>query len=292
MKDSAAAAAYAAAEIEKIDTGDAVLALRRFGSGPALLFVHGFPLHGYTWRYVLPTLARQHTCYVVDLAGLGDSEWSAETAFNFDDHARRLKKLVDHLGLSRYSLIAQDTGATIARRLALMDLARVQRMVLFNTEIPGHRPPWIVPYQWLMRLLPGTPTIFRGLLRSNTFVRSGMGFGGCFSDMSLIEGGFREQFITAYVQSAKRTDGMSRYLAGLYWQAVDSLRERHAELRMPVLLLWGEDDPTFPVSRVQEMVQQFPDCRFVTIPGAKLLVYEEKPDEVIAIAMPFLAGLG
>ena len=40
----------AAAPVEKIDAGDATLALRRFGSGPPILLVHGFPLHGYTWR--------------------------------------------------------------------------------------------------------------------------------------------------------------------------------------------------------------------------------------------------
>lgn len=290
MNDSTATAAYAAAEVEKIDTGDAVLALRRFGHGPALLFVHGFPLHGYTWRHVLPALAQQHTCYVVDLAGMGDSDWNDDTAFDFDDHARRLKALVDKHVMQRYSIIAQDTGATMARRLALMDKTRVDRMVLINTEMPGHRPPWIVPYQWLMRLLPGTPTIFRGLLRFNWFVRSGMGFGGCFKDLSLIEGGFREQFITAYVNSAKRTEGMARYLAGLYWKAVDNLRLRHAELRMPVLLIWGEDDPTFPVSLAREMVPQFPNARLVAIRGARLLVHEEKPDLVAAAALPFLAG--
>jgi hypothetical protein len=41
---------YAAAPVEKVGAGDATLALRRFGSGPPILLVHGFPLHGYTWR--------------------------------------------------------------------------------------------------------------------------------------------------------------------------------------------------------------------------------------------------
>lgn len=281
---------YAAAPVEKIDTGDAVLALRRFGSGPALLLVHGFPLHGYTWRQVLPALAQQHTCYVADLAGMGDSEWSGATDFGFEGHARRLQRLADRLGLQRYSVMAQDTGATMARCLALMDGARVERLVLINTEIPGHRPPWIPLYQWQMRWMPGAEALFRILLRSPWFLRSGMGFGGCFTDMSLIEGDFHDQFIRPFLESARRTDGMKRYLAGLYWDPVDALRERHAELRMPVLLLWGEDDPTFPTPLAREMTKQIPDCRFVAIPGAKLLVHEERPREVTQVALPFLAG--
>ena len=284
-----AAASYAAAAVEKIDCGDAVLALRRYGSGPPLMLVHGFPLHGYTWRKVLPALARQHTCLVVDLAGLGDSEWSAATAFNFEDHARRLKTLADKLGLQRYSLMAQDTGATVARCLALADGARVDKLILINTEMPGHRPPWIVPYQYAMRWLPGTKLSFKLLMQSRAFLRSGMGFGGCFKDLGLIEGDFSVQFVRPYIESKRRMDGLGLYLGGLYWDTVDGLRERHAQLKMPVLLIWGEDDPTFPIALVREMAKQIPDCRLVAIPGARLLVHEERPDEVTKAALPFLA---
>jgi len=283
---------YAAAPVERINCGDAVLALRRFGSGPPLLLVHGFPLSGYTWRQVLPALARQHTCYVPDLAGFGDSGWSKATAFNFYDHARRLKVLADQLGLKRYHLMAQDTGATMARCLALIDGARVERLVLLNTEIPGHRPPWIPLYQWLVRRAPGAGLSFRMLMRSSWFLRSGMGFGGCFHDLALIEGDFHAHFVQPLIASAQRTEGMTRYLGGLYWDAVDELRQKHAQLRMPVLLVWGEDDPTFPVALARAMTRQFANARLVAIPGAKLLVHEEKPDAVTQAVMPFLAGGG
>src|SRR5262249_28445160 len=91
-----------------------------------------------------------------------------------------------------------------------------------NSEIPGHRPPWIQLYQFLMKL-PGTPTIFRQLLRSDLFLRSGMGFGGCFCNLDLIEGDFRERFIDAYVNSAEKTDGMGRSLVGFRWAEGDPL---------------------------------------------------------------------
>jgi pimeloyl-ACP methyl ester carboxylesterase len=288
MPTSAEAETYRAAPVERVDAGDAVVAVRRFGAGPALLLVHGFPLHGFTWRKILPALAREHTCVVVDLPGMGDSDWSDATDFNFFAHARRLKVVIDRLGLARYRAMAQDTGATIARCLGLLDGERMEGLVLLNTEIPGHRPPWIVEYQMLMRL-PGTPSIFRWLLRSNAFVRSGMGFGGCFADLGLLEGDFRAAFIDPYVRSARAIDGLRRYLIGLTWEAVDSLARRHAELRMPALVVWGEDDPTFPVALARDMARQLPDCRgFATVAGTKLLLHEERPDEVCRHVLPFL----
>ena len=47
------------------------------------------------------------------------------------------------------------------------------------------------------------------------------------------------------------------------------------------MLLWGEADTIFPRKRAEEMVAQFADCRGLeSIEGAKLLVHEERPEEV------------
>jgi len=68
---------------------------------------------------------------------------------------------------------------------------------------------------------------------------------------------------------------------------VDELPQLHARLSMPVQLIWGADDPTFPIRHVREMVKQMPKGSLVEIPGAKLLVHEEKPEEVLQAALDF-----
>jgi haloalkane dehalogenase len=278
---------YFDAPVERLDTGTARLACRRYGSGPPLLLVHGFPLSGFTWRKILPELSKRHTCYVPDLPGLGESEWTDETDFSFPGQGRTLKALVDRLGLERYSVLAQDTGGTFARYLALGDGARVEKLMLINTEVPHHRPPWIPLYQFLMQL-PGTLAAFALLLRSRLFLRSGMGFGGCFTDLGLLDGDFHEYVVQPLLQSARRMEGMGRYLSGLTWGPVDALEKEHAQLTMPVQLIWGADDPTFPVAHARRMTSQLPDARLVEIPGGRLLVHEEKPAEVAAAALRFL----
>jgi pimeloyl-ACP methyl ester carboxylesterase len=282
------AATYLNAPVELVDAGDASLAVRRFGSGPALLLVHGFPLHGFTWRRVLPQLARRFTCVVVDLPGFGDSTWTDATDFTFPAHARRLARVLERLDVGRCGVIAQDTGATIARCLALQAPERVTSLALINTEIPGHRPPWIREYQLAMRL-PGAGRIFRTLLRSDLYVRSGMGFGGCFVDLAHIEGDFRAQFITPLLGSARRVDGMARYLLGISWDVVDGMAQRHRELHMPVLLVWGAEDPTFPLPRARAMLPQFPAGDLAVVPNARLLPHEERPDAVCGHVTPFFA---
>lgn len=278
---------YFSAPLRKLRTGDATLGLRQYGQGPALLLVHGFPLYGFTWRQLLPALARHFTCYVPDLAGKGESEWGEDTRFDFTDHAARLKELMDQLGVERYAVMAQDTGGTVARCLALIDPARVTRLVLFNTEIPHHRPPWIPLYQFLCKL-PGAQSIFRLLLSSRLFRRSPMGFGGLFANPELMDGEFHRHIVRPLLDSPRRLEGVLRYLRGLTWPHVDALAERHRDIAAPVLLVWGEDDRFFPVVVARPMAAQFPDCRFVTVPRSKLLLHEERPVEVLQQALPFL----
>jgi haloalkane dehalogenase len=272
------------------DVGTARIAVKREGSGEPLLLVHGWPLSGLTWRKVLPSLARRFTCHVVDLPGAGATEWTSEHDFSFAGQAAALQRLVGVLGLSSYRMLAQDTGATIARQLALIDAPRVKRLALINTEIPSHRPPWVRFFQ-KSSYLPLSRPVFRSLLSSRTFLHSSMGFGGSFCDLSLIDGEFHHTFIQPLLDDPRRLDGQIRYLQGIDWALVDGLAARHREIQAPVLLVWGEQDPTFPIERARAMVRQFANCGdLVPIARAKLLPHEEQPDAVSAAVVPFLAG--
>jgi len=282
-----ASRAFLAAPVAWQDAGSARLAYRRFGNGPALVLVHGFPLSGFTWRKVLPALAERYTCFVPDVPGMGESEWTDATDFSFPGQGRTLKAFVDGLGLDRFSVLAQDTGGTFARYLALEDPSRVAKLVLINTEMPGHRPPWIPLYQFLMEL-PGTLAAFGLLLRSELYLRSSMGFGGCFCDLDLVGGDFAAQFVEPLRRVPRRMEGMRAYLRGAKWGPVDALAREHARLTMPVELVWGADDPTFPLALARDMARQFPDARLVEIAGARLLVHEEKPAEVARAVCDFL----
>ncbi len=279
---------FAKAPVERTRVGRVNYAWRKFGEGPPLLLIHGFPLSGFTWRKVLPELARQHTCYVPDLPGLGETEWTEDNDFSWHGHTANLKGLVDALGLQSYCVMGHDTGGTFARCLGLVDGARVRKIAIINSELPGHRPPWIPLYQKMM-YAPGATGVFNLLLRSRTFLRSPMGFGGCFNDLSLLEGEFHERFVAPLVRDAHRMRGVQLYLRSLKWDVVDSLAGDHARLAMPVRLVWGSDDPTFPLVDAYRMVRQLPLGSLVGIPGARLMAHEEKPADVARAVLPFFS---
>jgi pimeloyl-ACP methyl ester carboxylesterase len=277
-----------AAEVQFQDVGNTEIAYRKVGSGEPLLLLHGFPLSGMTFRKIIPELAKHFTCYVVDLPGAGETRWTDRTDFRFNAQAESIKAFVNNLGLKSYAIIAHDTGATIARRLAIMDRARVTKLVAIGTEIPNHRPPYIQMFQKLS-YVPGYLMMSRMNFKSRKFLRSSRAFGGVFYDLNLIEGEFHRLFIEPLIHSRRRLLGQRHFLRGIDWAVVDSLASGHRQIEAPVLLIWGEDDPIFPVELARQMIPQFKDCRGIeVIPKAKTFVHEEHPETVVRAALAFL----
>jgi haloalkane dehalogenase len=238
----------------------------------------------------VPRLATRFRCIVCDTPGAGDTRWKPDHPFAFRGQAEAYARVVDELHLDELDVLAHDTGATIARELPLIVGKRVRKLVMINTEIPGHRPPWIQTFQRLTAL-PGSTAVLRMMLRSARFRRSGAGFGGCFVDPLLMEGEFHDQFVAPLIASSERTRGQIRYLRGIDWALVDGLAQRHREIAAETLFIWGEDDPTFPLALAEAMVPQLSRCAGVrVVPRAKLFAHEERPDPVADHALAFLTA--
>ncbi len=261
----------------------AKMAYRVMGSGPALLLVHGWPFYGRSYLALAARLERDFRCYLVDLPGMGASGYQYGTDFSFAGLGAALDEFSRRVIKGDFFCIAHDTGAT-ATRLMAAGSDRVKKLILLNTEIPGHRPPWIEAFQLMFRL-PGAKASFRLLLRSRTFLRTGMAYGGCFFDPARIDDEFVADFVTPLIQNPERLGGVVRYLLGIDFRVVDQLEPVHRNLRMPVALVWGAEDPTFPERLARPMLGQFANpAGFFSIPAAKLMVHMERPEEVARIA--------
>ena len=269
--------------------GAASVHWRREGRGPAIVFLHGFPLSGRTWDGVVQQLRDRFTCYALDLVGLGQSQSTEAADYSSPGQARAFEGVLSQLGVGSYALVGNDTGGWIARELALVDAARVSRLVLTNTEIPFHRPPWVPMYQTLA-LVPGYGAVMQQILKWRAFRRSPMAFGGCFHDLNHLDGEFHQRYIEPLITSSARIDGVMRFLREMKFTRLDEFKTLHGRLTMPTLFVWGADDPTFPESHAREMVGQFPNVGgFHSVGKAKLFVYEERPEEVAALIERFLA---
>jgi len=289
MINSTSRIQYEQVPVEHFTFNSASLALRVWGEGDPIVFVHGFGVHGYTWFQMLPAFTDSYKCYVIDLPGFGDSEWEDTSDLSFTAQSKRLTALFERLDLKNLSIVAQDTGASIARMAALSSPDRVENLVVINSEIPHHRPPFIQMYQFLAKL-PLSNLIFRTLLKSKTIVKSPLMFGSFFHDKGLFDDD--ERVTIPYVErlrTKREMAGMMKYLKGVEWKEVDDFEHSHQRIKANTLLLWGEKDVTFPLKLAKKMISQFAEgrCQLEVIENACLMPHEEKPKEVARAILDF-----
>lgn len=275
--------------LQKIQIEDVTIGLRQIGQGDDLVFIHGFPTHGYTWRKLIPKLSDKFRCHILDLPGLGNSEWTNNTDFKSAAQAGYVIKLLEKLGVEKYSLIAHNSGATVTRAIALEEDTKVVNLIMLNTEIPNHRPPWVPLYQKI-GLLPTVPTIIRQLLKQKWFIKSPMGLREAYYDKSMFDD---DSNILPYtkplIDSNDKAIGAFKYLKGIDWKLIDQFKELHGNIKAKTIFIWGEQDKTFPIDLGKEMVNHFNgEVEFVTIKNASLLPHEEKPDEVVNAILKYI----
>lgn len=270
-----------------ISTSAGRVAHRVFGKGPDVLFVHGFPVSGATFRRVIPGLAEHVRCHVLDLPGAGSSEFTRNPSVGVAGHIDAVRVAMDTLGLDDVAVVGHDSGGLIARH-ALAGDPRVRAFGLIDTELPG-MPGWRFRSFLEAARLPGIGAILGWASRHPTIARNPFVFGGAFHDRSHLEGEFTDLFLEPLGASADRQWAAQRMLRSFDVDLLRRLPEVHARIGVPVRLVWGEQDVFFPVDRARDMVDTFPDAAIVTIEDAGLFSHEEAPDAVVAALLPLLS---
>ncbi len=286
LTPSAAADLFRREPDRYLDVGEGEVAHRRVGSGPDVLFVHGWPVSGATFRALLPHLAQHVTCHVIDLPGAGSSRFGPSTTLSVDQHVRTVRRVLDLLALDDVAVVGHDSGGLIAR-YALAGDDRLRAMGLIDTEQPQGLTPRFRSFLAAGRL-PGVGAALGRVAGNPRVRRHPLVFGGAFADRSLLDGEFDEFFLRPLHEDPERRRAAVRVLRSFTHQHVHGLADVHRRLDVPVGLVWGERDAFFPLARAEEMVATFPDARLDVIAGAGLFSHEERPADVARALVPTL----
>ena len=272
-----------------IQIDDIAIALKKFGFGHPVIFIHGFPTNGYTWRKIIPEIAKNNTCYILDLPGLGNSKMTKNAKVDSTSQAAYVLELIKREQIKKCAVISHNSGATVARIIAIQQPELVDKLILINTEIPNHRPPWI-PFYQKVGLFPLTQIIIRKALKHAWFVKSSMAFKEAYSNKNMFKNPENlDAYIHPIISSKEKMINAFKYLRGIDWKVIDSFKENHKKIKAKTLLIWGEDDKTFPIQKAKEMIIQFNgNCKLIPIKNASLLPHEEKSEEVLSYIIPFL----
>ena len=125
--------AYPTPTIESLDIGIEGMRyhVERAGTGPPLVFLHGFTGSTSTWAGLLPLFAKDFTAVAVDLPGHGQTDSPDDLdRYRLDRFADDLAAILDQLGVRRAGMLGYSLGGRAAMRFGVRHPSRLAGLVL------------------------------------------------------------------------------------------------------------------------------------------------------------------
>jgi pimeloyl-ACP methyl ester carboxylesterase len=237
------------------------------GSGPALIFAHGLGGNHLSWWQQVPVFQADYQCVTFAHRGFAPSSGVPDP----ERYGGDLASLIDHLELDQVSLVAQSMGGWTCVDFALTHPDRVRALVLAST-VGNLR----------FDLDPDLPT--RTAARIQDLRARGIhpaAGARMASEQPALH--YLYQGIDALSWDLDKDSLMSRLIA---------TRTRNpgelADLNLPVLWIFGDEDPLFPPELVAAVRSRFPDHPLECFPETGHSTYFERPAEFNRLVSAFL----
>ena len=127
-----------AGEIKRLTVHGVSLAVEVRGEGPAILFVHGYPLDRSIWREQIDML-EGYRRIAPDLRGMGQSD-APDLGYGMALYAADLAALLDALGVDDVVLCGLSMGGYVAFEFLRQWRSRVRGLVLMDTRAEADSP--------------------------------------------------------------------------------------------------------------------------------------------------------
>jgi len=271
-----------------LDLGHARLPYWVIGQGPDLVLVHGWPVDARTWRRIVPALATEFTCHVIDLPGAGRSTWTDQTPRGCEGLTTSLAQAVERMDLAdRFGFVAFDSGGGFARKVAAQLPERIVGLVLGNTETPKDYSALFRAALRNGRRFGAKPIMWLGMQLGSVRRKA---WDTSVSDPALQQE-LAELFARPLARDRRRFAGAFVLAEGLRAEDFDGCAEAHRRITAPVRFVWGTEDPWFKLDAAYRMLDQFGGAATLReVPGGKLFVHEEFPDVFAAEVLAHFRG--
>ncbi len=260
------------------------------GSGAAVVLLHGFGASSYSWRHLMPELAKSFRVVAPDLFGFGWTERPRDAAsYTRAGQARLVLGVLQALGIRRAQFVGHSYGGALTLYLASRHPEIVSSIVLVDSAAPSYprdRRTRLANLRLVDRLS------LQLALRPYRVRRSLLG--------SLHDPGkVTPELVRAYLDRLRvegevdAYHGLTARLPRAQQVEGDEGADRDVDLRaiaQPALVVWGSDDRVIPVSDGSQAARRLPRGEFATIPNAGHMPMEDRPEEVLQLLMPFLSA--
>src|SRR5271157_3764665 len=245
-------------------------------NAPILVLLHGFPLSREMWVEQLASFGSLYRVIAPDLRGHGQSE-SPSGAYTMDEMADDVVELLDRLEIKQPIVLGGlSMGGYVALSLVLRYPERVCGLILIDTRAAAD-----TPEAARAREETASAVVHEGSSQSMLETMVPRLFGKTTREK-------HPERIEPMLAVMERTtpEGIAGALRGMAVRP--DLRGDLAKIKVPTLVMVGEEDVISPPAEAREMASLFPTARLEVIPQAGHLTPYENPQAANAAILRFL----
>ncbi|WP_017602981.1 alpha/beta fold hydrolase [Nocardiopsis alkaliphila] len=258
-----------------------VVRWRAEGAGEPVVLLHGTPFSSYVWRDIAAALSEWYRVYTWDMPGYGASEQRSGQRVSLAAQGQVFVELLAHWKLESPRVVAHDFGGAVALRAHLLHQAVYSRLALVS---PVALAPWGSPF---FRLVGAHTEVFeqlpaalhRALVAEYIGSASAIGLSSSVMD-TLVSPWTGPEGQSAFYRQIQQADQAH----------TDQIQDLYHEMKLPVLLAWGEQDAWVPPERCRRLATLIPGAVTRPIEGAGHLVQLDAPAPLTATLLDFLRG--
>jgi pimeloyl-ACP methyl ester carboxylesterase len=248
-------------------------------SSPPVVFVHGVLVDARLWETVAQKLAAEGIRSYAPTLPLG----AHQTPMNPDADlsprgvAQLMLDFLTALGLSRVTIVGNDTGGAICQIMLGADTSRIGAAVLTNCDAFGTFPPRSFAPLFQALRHPGVVACLATGLRLDKVRRGPLAYGPLSS--SPIDPGLTRDWVAPLSGKGIRRD-LAKLARGVHPRVLLDAAGRFSQFTGPVRIVWGEDDPFFPTELGRKLSEAFPRATLTTVPAGRAFLPVDHPAEV------------
>ena len=245
--------------------------------GMPVIFVHGFPFSHEMWKTQIELLQEKYRVIAYDLRGHGKSGVS-EGQFVLEFLVDDLIGLLDHLRITKAVVCGLSMGGYITLRTVERNPERVLALVLADTQAKADS------NEAKLKRAASIKSVKTAGVNSyaESFVKN------VFTAESIVNQTEAVKNITRIIQSNSAI-GICGALLALVSRT--NTTQALAKIKVPTLILVGEQDTLTPPSASKEMHAAIPNSELQIIPNAAHMSNLERPDEFNKYLTSFLSNL-
>jgi pimeloyl-ACP methyl ester carboxylesterase len=273
---------------QPVEDGDEAvkLAVQEAGRGKPIILIHGLGASSYTWRKIMPELAKTHRVIAIDLKGFGQSDKPLDSHYSIFDQAKLIENYMRQKKIHGATLVGHSYGGGVALAVAMSQMnspkRNIDRLVLIDSI--AYRQPMPFFFQLLR-----TPVIGElGISLIPPEVQMSRALSVAYYKDSKVA----QETVMNYASALHSEGGRHALLYtinSLDPDQADELSKHYKEFKLPALLLWCDHDRIVPLTFGKRLAQDLPNAKIEVIENCGHIPHEEQPAQTLRAIEAFTA---